>query len=376
MIRIYPDDFDYADFEDEYKKIFARSHKTKKVLNYKLSYLNTLFPTYHIPRCFDDFIIMKPGQIVGLYLYYINDPNFKNNVDTIIGNNKCLKYSCHRNKIIDFFKNNEKLIGIKTCYYCNSSYINLYTNREGSRIQCDLDHFIPQSECPLFVLCLYNFVPSCQICNSRIKRAGIYFDNQIKHSMALLSQKYKKLFPSSRHYNYGNTLSCQICNSRFKRAGIYFNNQIKHSVALLSQKYEKLFPSSSNYNYDNALKFILVPKLNNGKFLLTRKFQDSKDYFEVAFIPSQSADFALYKKEADFFEIIDRYNCHKVEFLNYIDKRRMYSHSYMNLIGKLFPYHNSFSSIIEGIFNFSLRKSEELIFYKIYNDIDNIFDEE
>lgn len=329
MIRIYPDDFDYADFEKKYKEIFTRSHKTKKVLNYKLSCLNTLYPTYHIPHCFDDLITIKPDQIVGLYLYYINDPDFKNCVDTNIGNNKCLKYGYHRNKIIDFFKKNEKLIGIETCCYCNSSYINVYKNKNGLKIQCDFDHFIPQSKCPLFVLCLYNFVPSCQICNSRIKRAGIYF-----------------------------------------------NNQIKHSVALLSQKYEKLFPSSSNYNYDNTLKFILVPKLNNGKFLLTRKFQDSKDYFEVDFIPSQSTDFALYKKEADFFEIIDRYNCHKVEFLNYIDKRRMYSHSYMNLIGKLFPYHNSISSIIEGIFNFSLRKSEKLIFDKIYNDIDNIFDEE
>ena len=329
MIRIYPDDFDYADFEKKYKKIFARSHKTKKVLNDKLSCLSMLFPRYNIPSCFDGFIIMKPEQIVGLYLYYINDSNFKNNVDTNIGNNKCLKYSSHRNKIIDFLKKNEKLIGIETCCYCNSSYINVYKNKKGLKIQCDFDHFIPQSKCPLFVLCLYNFVPSCQICNSRIKRAGIYF-----------------------------------------------NNQIKHSVAFLSRKYEKLFPSSSNYNYDNTLKFILAPKLYNGKFLLTRKFQDSKEYFEVDFIPSQSADFALYKKEADFFEIIDRYNCHKVEFLNYIDKRRMYSLSYMNLFGKLFPSYNSFSSIIEAIFNFSLRGSEKLIFDKIYNDIDHIFDDE
>ena len=118
MIRIYPDDFDYADFEKKYKEIFTRSHKTKKVLNYKLSCLNTLYPTYHIPHCFDDLITIKPDQIVGLYLYYINDPDFKNCVDTNIGNNKCLKYGYHRNKIIDFFKKNEKLIGIETCCYC------------------------------------------------------------------------------------------------------------------------------------------------------------------------------------------------------------------------------------------------------------------
>ena len=313
MIRIYPDDFDYADFEKKYKEIFANEYKS--LFNKKLRCLKNKFPNYNVPNSFDDLITMKPDQIVGLYLWYVNNKFFNIYIKYYFSLDTHMQYSSHRNKIIDFFKKNEKLIGIKTCCYCNSSYINVYKNKKGLKIQCDFDHFIPQSKCPLFVLCLYNFVPSCQICNSRIKRAGIYFNNQIKH----------------------------------------------YSVALLSQKYEKLFPSSSNYNYDNALKFILVPKLNNGKFLLTRKFQDSKDYFEVDFIPSQSTDFALYKKEADFFEIIDRYNCHKVEFLNYIDKRRMYSHSYMNLIGKLFPYHNSISSIIEGIFNFSLRKSEKLI---------------
>lgn len=328
MIRIYPDNFDYAGFEKKYKKIFAKSYKTKKILNCKLDRLNSLFPRYNIPSCFDDFIIMKPDQIVGLYLYYLNDSNFKNEVDTNFKRGQCLAYRYFRNKINDFYKNNDELIGIKTCCYCNSSYINVYKNKEGLKIQCDFDHFIPQSKCPLFTISLYNFVPSCQICNSRIKRSNIYF-----------------------------------------------NNQIKHTVALLSRKYEKLFPSSCNYNYDNTLKFILVPKLNKGKFLLTRKFQDSKDYFEIDFIPSDSEDFDLYKREADLFEIINRYNCHKVEFLNYIDKRRMYSRSYMNLIGKLFPYHNSVSTIIEAGFNFSLRKSEKLVFDKIYNDIDNIFDE-
>jgi len=57
------------------------------------------------------------------------------------------------------------------CPYCNRQYITSY--RDTSRIRhttADLDHFYPKSIYPLFALSLFNFVPSCQICNSRMKK--------------------------------------------------------------------------------------------------------------------------------------------------------------------------------------------------------------
>ncbi|MHA4263207.1 hypothetical protein ACX17C_30265 [Bacillus cereus] len=61
--------------------------------------------------------------------------------------------------------------GIEVCPYCNRNYISKYEKDGKLKTTADLDHFYPKSEFKLFSLSLYNFVPSCQICNSRFKLA-------------------------------------------------------------------------------------------------------------------------------------------------------------------------------------------------------------
>lgn len=65
------------------------------------------------------------------------------------------------------------MMGISVCPYCQRQYITNYKENDGdkenNRTTSDLDHFISKSKCPILALCLYNFIPSCQICNSRFK---------------------------------------------------------------------------------------------------------------------------------------------------------------------------------------------------------------
>lgn len=61
--------------------------------------------------------------------------------------------------------------GIEVCPYCNRNYISRYEKDGKLRTTADLDHFYPKKRFQLFSLSLYNFVPSCQICNSRFKLA-------------------------------------------------------------------------------------------------------------------------------------------------------------------------------------------------------------
>ncbi|MCU5584451.1 hypothetical protein OCF65_29285, partial [Bacillus toyonensis] len=60
---------------------------------------------------------------------------------------------------------------IEVCPYCNRNYISRYEKDGQLRTTADLDHFYPKKRFQLFSLSLYNFVPSCQICNSRFKLA-------------------------------------------------------------------------------------------------------------------------------------------------------------------------------------------------------------
>lgn len=86
-------------------------------------------------------------------------------------------------KIADFFINKSDELHISSCHYCELAYINTYLmpGRGGVvRRQFDVDHFLPKTECPIIGLSLFNFVPSCQMCNSRIKLKAILGTNKVE----------------------------------------------------------------------------------------------------------------------------------------------------------------------------------------------------
>ncbi len=77
-------------------------------------------------------------------------------------------------------------LGIKVCPYCNRQYITSYfigvnkdkkdsekqsaeTENEMARTTTDTDHYYPKSFFPLLSMNIHNMIPSCQICNSRMK---------------------------------------------------------------------------------------------------------------------------------------------------------------------------------------------------------------
>lgn len=66
---------------------------------------------------------------------------------------------------------------VNVCPYCNRSYITRYEYNQSDKSTADLDHFYNKSRFPYLALSLYNFVPSCQICNSRMKGTNDFFSN-------------------------------------------------------------------------------------------------------------------------------------------------------------------------------------------------------
>ena len=60
-------------------------------------------------------------------------------------------------------------MGITVCPYCNRQYITHMSTATGEINTGDIDHFYYKSLYPYLALSVYNFIPSCQICNSRFK---------------------------------------------------------------------------------------------------------------------------------------------------------------------------------------------------------------
>lgn len=64
-------------------------------------------------------------------------------------------------------------LGISVCPYCNRQYISSWGNDQNST--ADIDHFYNKDRFPFLALSLFNFVPSCQICNSRFKQSEDFY---------------------------------------------------------------------------------------------------------------------------------------------------------------------------------------------------------
>lgn len=64
---------------------------------------------------------------------------------------------------------------IPVCPYCNRQYVSSYRDKGKKKITADLDHYYCKSFYPYLALSIYNFVPSCQICNSRFKLARDFY---------------------------------------------------------------------------------------------------------------------------------------------------------------------------------------------------------
>ena len=55
------------------------------------------------------------------------------------------------------------------CPYCNRQYITSFQRNGNSVATADIDHYYPRSQYPLLSMNFFNLIPSCCVCNTRLK---------------------------------------------------------------------------------------------------------------------------------------------------------------------------------------------------------------
>lgn len=111
-------------------------------------------------------------------------------------NNEYIKFlfdytDLQQSKIAPFFEDN---LEIFTCYYCNIDYVNTYNTKNGKKNKFTLDHYYDKSTYPYLALSLYNLIPSCYTCNSKLKG----------------TVEFKNLAPSSKKYDFKNKVKFKL----------------------------------------------------------------------------------------------------------------------------------------------------------------------
>lgn len=123
---------------------------------------------------------------------------------------KIFRYSKICDKIADFFKKNADKLKIHSCFYCDAAYTGVFSTEEEVRRTFDVDHFFPKSEYPMFSLSLYNFVPSCQVCNSRVKGRRNFIKFYSLEKDLSLRKVLSQISPAGKKYAMDSNLTIKV----------------------------------------------------------------------------------------------------------------------------------------------------------------------
>lgn len=165
-----------------------------------------------IPETVDEILVADSDLIADIYSRFLSLRINKSSVNSATGKNvrspefkeldRIFHYSDKFDSTIaEFFEKRAEKLHIVSCNYCELAYVNVYTYRGTQKRHFDLDHFLPKSECPVLGLSLFNFVPSCQVCNSRIK---------MQQTVGLTPTEWKMFNPASAGYDFDNNVRIRL----------------------------------------------------------------------------------------------------------------------------------------------------------------------
>lgn len=301
MIKIkYPDNIE--DFKKKYLEIF-------KIDELRMT-SNSVLGEISISNV-EDILVADFRQLVEFCQRYKALNKTKEESQKLL--DKVFRYDKYYDKIAQFFINN---LNISTCCYCEMSYVNSYTKTQNSnkqnKRQFDLDHIIPKSKYPIVALSLFNFAPSCKVCNSKtVKGSKEYIDIDNINEAVLLS------------------------------------------------------PSSNDYCFEDNVDITVVPKQSGASS--PTYFMKHQDEFKIDFFTKNPT----YDKEIDSFQLRERYDYHKVLALRLLDKQAEYPESNIQKISEITGKRPD--EIREAIFNEKFINEHHRTFAKLYKDIMKIY---
>ena len=207
-------------------------------------------------------------------------------------------YQHYDSRIADFFCKHAVELSICSCYYCELAYVNIYQVVVGGRAKIhqhfDIDHYLPKTHCPILGLSLFNFVPSCQTCNSRIKSSRLIGSSK---------SDWANFSPVSETYGFEDNVKIRLRmhrgpNTTFKKNGEYYihfrcKNSFRKPVDFfhLEERYEFHKPEAMRIKQLKA-KYPLSAIRKIAQLLGCTEARVREDLFHVDFLKDNERCFA------------------------------------------------------------------------------------
>lgn len=191
--------------------------------------------------------------------------------------------------ISKFFEDN---LETRTCYYCNIHFVNEYefsedindenkNNKDKSRNEFTLDHYYDKGNYPYLALSLYNLIPSCYTCNSKLKKI----------------ERFENLPPNSINFDFHEKIKFKLfltkdCKDLNVEKSKNLEIKLKDEDENKYKKYREIFRLDERYNAHKDIVFEMIKK--------AEEYPDSrlKELQELTGIPFQ-------KIKKDIFNLIE-----------------------------------------------------------------------
>lgn len=175
----------------------------------------------------------------------------------------------------------------------------------------DLDHVLDKGACPIVALSVMNFVPSCQICNQKLKKSKVLGDR-------------RKIIPK-----------------------------------------EHLSPTSPRFDFDGNVTIALLPLPSETAPLPDPAYAvEEKDRYQLHMMVADHD----YDDFIGVFHLEERYAFHKLEGLRWIQLKERYPDSAIHMMADTLGPELSFEKVKEDIFGYEYDKKRHSCFAKFKKD--------
>ena len=157
-------------------------------------------------------------------------------------------YDKFQSEITKFFTDN---FDFRTCFYCNKDFItNFNADKKVSTFQ--LDHFFDKATYPYLALSFYNLMPSCYVCNAKVKLSANTFKNNC-------------IAPNSQNFDFHQKVKFKLflddsCENLHIKSKDDIDINLKENYSDMYDKYIDIFKLNPRYKAHKDIVFDMIQK--------------------------------------------------------------------------------------------------------------------
>ena len=144
----------------------------------------------------------------------------------------------------------EKSLETRTCYFCNIHFVNEYkVGKSEFKNEFTLDHYCDKGSYPYLALSLYNLIPSCYTCNSKLKKI----------------KELNVLAPNSQNFDFHQKVKFKLflddsCKNLHIKSKDDIDINLKEQFTNKYDKYIEIFKLNERYKAHKDIVFDMIEK--------------------------------------------------------------------------------------------------------------------